>query len=531
MMNWRDQTTLVAPAILALAVFYLLTLVEGQNWSGDFSLYILHAQNLVEGRHYLDTGYLLNPVSRFVGPYGYPPVYPILLAPVYALSGLDLEAFKWVAVACFCIALWLMAKIVEFRLNPRWGLFLVLVVGLNPYLWDFTNLIRADFTFMMFCYLSLFLMLSFFAKDQDRSITPSGKIAASILIGSSLYLAYGTREIGIVLPLTLLTFDIVCRRRISLVTIGALGIFVLLAWLQSLWFSASFIPEYVENNLKNLIGERSASVELNHLRFVDLNPGHILDRIIGYRWALQGFWPPSSNDYINKLNELLFNLLSLLAIGGYIQALIRKITVVEIFVAGYIAVLLLFGAPPTIRYLIPIFPFFLFYGFFFCQQAVFYRLPRLKYVLAASYFLLLATISLPVMTSMTYPHLERGITHPDARAMFRFVRTKTAPDDTIIFIKPRIMALMSKRKSATWPSRLYSDPATMNLFFNALEADYYVDMNLATWMLPLNRSESPSQCFRTVFRNEYFAIYRYERPSCKTPEAAADSTDDTQGSR
>ena len=62
--TWIDQPVAVPLAILALTVFYLLTLVQGQNWSGDFSLYILHAQNLVEGRHYLDTGYLLNPVSQ-----------------------------------------------------------------------------------------------------------------------------------------------------------------------------------------------------------------------------------------------------------------------------------------------------------------------------------------------------------------------------------------------------------------------------------------------------------------------------------
>jgi len=109
--TWIDQPVAVPLAILALTVFYLLTLVQGQNWSGDFSLYILHAQNLVEGRHYLDTGYLLNPVSQFVGPYGYPPVFPLLLAPVYAFFGFDLEAMKWVGVLSFSVSLWPMAPV------------------------------------------------------------------------------------------------------------------------------------------------------------------------------------------------------------------------------------------------------------------------------------------------------------------------------------------------------------------------------------------------------------------------------------
>jgi 4-amino-4-deoxy-L-arabinose transferase-like glycosyltransferase len=289
--RWIDHPAAVALAILALAIFYLVTLVKGQNWSGDGSLLILHAQNLVEGRHYLDTGYLLNPVSQFVSPYGYPPVFSLLLTPVYAFFGLDLEAFKWVGVLSFCSSLWMAAKIFEIRLERRFVFFLVLVVGLTPYLWDVTNVINADFTFMVFCNLSLFLMLHFLAGDQDRLQAPGRQIMAGVLIGLSIYLAYGTREIGVVLPLTLLTYDIVCRRRISLVSIVALGIFVIFAWLQSLWLSASFIPEYFEENLKHLTDKPSSPAEMNHLNFVDLDPRNILDRIIGYRWALQWFWP------------------------------------------------------------------------------------------------------------------------------------------------------------------------------------------------------------------------------------------------
>lgn len=516
--EWIDHPTAVPLAILTLAVFYLATLVKGQNWSGDGSLYILHAQNLVEGRHYLDTGYLLNPVSMFVSPYGYPPVFPLLLAPVYAFFGLDLEAFKWVGVLSFCFSLWLVAKIFETRLERRFVFFLVLTVGLTPYLWDVTNVINADFTFMVFCYLSLFLMLHFLAGDQGRLQASGRQIAASVLIGLSMYLAYGTREIGVVLPLTLLTYDIVCRRRISLLSIAALGIFVIFAWLQSIWFSASFIPEYFEENLKHLTDKPSSPAEMNHLKFVDLDPRNILDRAFGYRWALQRFWPSSSSAFINTLNELLFNLFSLLAVGGYILALIRRITVVEIFLAGYIAVLLLFGAPPTVRYLTPIFPFFLYYGFLLCQEKIFPRVPRLKYLVAGGGFLLLAIISLPVMTTVKYPQLEYGITHPGATAMFRFIREETRKDDTIVFIKPRIMALMTGRSSATWPSKRYSSPEAMNHFFEAVHADYYVDMNLSLWMRPLTNSERPSNCFRSVFKNEYFVIYRYRNRFCQELE-------------
>ena len=104
---------------------------------------------------------------------------------------------------------------------------------------------------------------------------------------------------------------------------------------------------------------------------------------------------------------------------------------------------------------------------------IFPRLPRLKYLLACGYALLLVVISVPIMTTMKYPQLEQGITHSGAQAMFRFVREETAPDDIIVFIKPRIMALMAGRDSATWPSRAYSGPVATNHFFEAVRITMY----------------------------------------------------------
>jgi hypothetical protein len=82
---------LAADAILVVAcVFQLLSIRDGQPWGDDFAQYIAHARNLVEGRPYGDVGVLR--AGQFLGPAEYPPVFPLMLAPVYCLFGPNLTA-------------------------------------------------------------------------------------------------------------------------------------------------------------------------------------------------------------------------------------------------------------------------------------------------------------------------------------------------------------------------------------------------------------------------------------------------------
>jgi hypothetical protein len=89
--------------LTAIAVFYLVTIRAGQRWGDDFSMYILHARNIVQGSNYQDTGYLYDPFTAVIGPRFYPPVFPLALAPLYALFGLNLTSMK-VEVICFFIS-------------------------------------------------------------------------------------------------------------------------------------------------------------------------------------------------------------------------------------------------------------------------------------------------------------------------------------------------------------------------------------------------------------------------------------------
>src|SRR5579883_3684007 len=96
------------PAILiivAIFVFSACTIRDGQVWDDDPAQYILHARNIAEGRPYSQTGYIFNPEYGTLGPRSYPPGFPLLLAPVWALRGLDLNAMKLLECGMFAAAL------------------------------------------------------------------------------------------------------------------------------------------------------------------------------------------------------------------------------------------------------------------------------------------------------------------------------------------------------------------------------------------------------------------------------------------
>jgi hypothetical protein len=94
-------------AVAAISSLYFFGLTSGHVFvQDDFAAYVMHAANVVEGRPYTSIQYVPNPPAPWVSPAnGYPPMYPVLLAPVYWLNGLDLRAMKMVTVFTFVIFL------------------------------------------------------------------------------------------------------------------------------------------------------------------------------------------------------------------------------------------------------------------------------------------------------------------------------------------------------------------------------------------------------------------------------------------
>ena len=88
------QNYLVNTIIILIALFYIWTNVGGHNWGDDFSMYITHANNIAHGRAYTDSLYIYNPNYPELGPKSYPPVFPLMLAPIIIIFGIKLAYLK-----------------------------------------------------------------------------------------------------------------------------------------------------------------------------------------------------------------------------------------------------------------------------------------------------------------------------------------------------------------------------------------------------------------------------------------------------
>jgi len=500
---------LAIPALVVLIVaVYILNIQPNHDWSGDFSHLIHHAKNLAEGRDFLDTKYLVNPASHFPGPYAYPPVFPIITVPVFWLFGLDLVAFKVTCVVFFGISLLLLSKLFRSSLTHNQLLLFILIIGLNPYFIYLRNSILNDFLFMLFSYASLILMQNVISKKDHPQDSIHFLSKEGIALGVLMYLSYGTREIGIILPLTFIFYEVVSIRRISLHVIVPIAIFFLLYSLQQTWLNRDLTPLEIKTNLSYLLNENVEENAIDHFHFISTDPAAILERLQGYRWAAQDFLPDTKSVTLNSINSIIFNLASVLMALGFFVRLSKKITVIEIFFFGYISVLLLFGAPATIRYLVPLFPFFIYYIFIAYKKFIFKR-RGLSKILAAIFLSCVSIIYIIFYLSQDYSQLNNGVEHPKAKEVFNYIRENTDPDDMIMFEKPRVLALYTNRKTTPNLGKSYYEEEFLNNYFTVIKGDYYVTMNLHDWIFPLEETTEPTSKFVQVFKNSHFVIYRF----------------------
>src|SRR3990172_9966583 len=122
----------VISLILAIGIFYFMTIRDGHDWGSDFAMYIHHAKNIVEGEKYSDTGYIYNPDNP-ISPRTYPPLFPIILAPVYKWYGLDLNLMKAEVTLFFLFWLYVIFLLFKDDLPYNYLMALIAIIGLNPF--------------------------------------------------------------------------------------------------------------------------------------------------------------------------------------------------------------------------------------------------------------------------------------------------------------------------------------------------------------------------------------------------------------
>jgi hypothetical protein len=487
-----NNTWLFSLSLAILAIFYILTLASGNSWTGDDIQYIRHAINLAEGNTYVDRLYITNAMAS-ISPKAYPPVFPLIISVLYATFGLNFIAMKVTLIGFFIASLGLLKIIFKQHTSSITCTLLILYLGFNPEFWFFKDRILSELPFLFFALSALLLMqLNDFNKTYLNTV----------LLGSIMYLSYGTREIGLVLPLTLITYELWHYRKVTLHSMLAIIIFILLAMAQKLALEAP--PTHLEFKQQLDLLIPSGASPPTTFSHINIDIDNVLNQGTRCYWSLYQFlqlqYLPFSGFFY------LFSIMC--ALIGFVTALSKKIKFTEIYFAGYFCALLLFSGFDGFRYLLPILPIYVMYLFTgFIQLTSFCRHNTKLSVIGALMIIFLNTAGFANKKS----HLSRSsMLNTKQEQLYSFISNHTKTTDIIVTRKPRILSFFTQRPASTYPDPI-DTPDWFMKYLNAIQAKYLVMSPLLTkahnkkeinWVLNHHKKE-----LSLVFDNKTFKVY------------------------
>jgi 4-amino-4-deoxy-L-arabinose transferase-like glycosyltransferase len=421
-MRLPHKATHLLPLILLLltiAAFHAATIRPGHIWADDFAMYIHHAQNIVDGQPYAQTGYLFTPTAP-VGPRMYPPVFPLLLAPVVRFFGVNLIPMKFEQVLFFVLALAVICLYWQHDLGREYTIALAAILGFSPHFWAAKDNVLSDLPFLLFFYVAAVLV-------QRAPRDGPAQWPWAILIGIALYLAIGTRTAGIALLGGLVLYDLLKYRAITRITVVALSTCAALLLLQS-----------------HFIGSEFGSYNGTFHATLGTVGAHLIS---SYPRTLAGFWVASTQ---TALSFFPLGAVALLTLAGLFYQYKRGLTIVEAFLVPYAAMLILWPFSPGIRLVFPVIPWIVFLALTGLRGLTEKFAPRHVSTAVCAFLLL---ISVPFVTA--YRHMDFGLIRqstglPEFNQLCQAVHERTRSQDVLIYFRARALALYTSRTASAY---------------------------------------------------------------------------------
>jgi 4-amino-4-deoxy-L-arabinose transferase-like glycosyltransferase len=451
--TYKQHWLPVALLFALIGGFLFVSTRGGHALGDDFTMYINHARNIAEGKPYGATGYIYNPDYPGIGPKTYPPGFPLLLAPVYKIFGLNFEALKLVGI----ITAWLSVLLFYFywrkELPTAPLLLLLAVLAFSPVICFLKDNIISDLPFL--CWVALTLLLVQRIYEQGRLIV--AQPVSAILLGVSIYLAYGTRSIGILLLVALVLYDLWHTRQFPLMlrplTLEVIGVTACLVVLQTYFVHSD-----------SSYGDQFAITARN-----------VLANLKAYASEFSVFW---GGGFPGIARLGLFGCMCALTAWGFLVSLKQRVTYLAIFALIYMPPILLVSLQIQLRYLVPLMPpmlYFIWRGLSDLSNR-FSKVDTTRVWLPQAAF---AALALTILTSYAVVYrrtnwqpYNEGVSRNETRQVASFIQQTTAPEDVLAFIYPRTLALLTERRFAAW--HMPTDENELLRYWESIRARYVV---------------------------------------------------------
>jgi hypothetical protein len=490
-MNPRLSTVRGASPILCLCVigiFQLATIQPGMTGGEDSALYLLHARNIAFGRPYLDTGYIYSVETAKYSPAGYPPVFPVMLAPLFRFYGLNPRPYKVMMVCVLVLSLFVIALLYQSEIAPGQLLLLLVLLGFNPFITEQKNEILSDLPFLLFVYVAFLL----FRDAREPKAESSSYLVRAIFAGLFSYLAYGARAIGVGIILSVAAFALFRYHRVPRFSVIAVVTFAVFAGLQS----------------------RFVSINSDYLRIATLGEQSPLKNIHFYSGVMSHLWDAGTGA---SSRLWIFAITTLLSVIGAFRNRHRLFDVTAFFFIGY-ALFLIFWPYHQARYLLPLIPVYFYYlviGIRSVNEFVARRSQAAATMTVAVIVGVLLIAYLGKYTGSDFGPSFDAWDSTSARQLYALVQTSTPKDAIIIASAPRALALYTERRTAQFPEHL--DTENLTRYIAKVRATHLLVSRVgarqwASWCGSACASEP-------VFASPNYMLYKTTLPSSKSSVA------------
>lgn len=440
------------------------TLTNNHSWTNDFSAYIMQAKSIVGGnpRSFIDFNrFTVQQSSVPQGPFAYPWGFPAMLAPFYAVFGLNMIALKSVGVASFLLFVLLLWFGFRKYHSDYWLVCLVCLFALNPNFIAFTDNILSDFPFLLFSTFSIIVIGKIIV--EERVII--SKFWDNIFLGILIAGAFFIRTNGILLLFTLVFTQIVVLSKKYRKSEGVGKNFSLNKLCLSKSIS-SYNPIQVGNSTARellliiipfisffcivsvwtiILPEGGSS----HLSFVrHLTPSIIKQNIIYYISLPSDFFSGTS------CNNILYSISIPFCFIGLLKRYRRDYHII-VYILLTLLIYILWPAWQGLRFLFPVLPFyfsFMLTGVNSFQESMDERRSILKIFCVIPIYVIILLFGIRSMSSaydnvINNREISTGPFSETSDSMFEFIKHNTEADSVVIFFEARTMRMMTGRNS------------------------------------------------------------------------------------
>ena len=300
--------------------------------------------------------------------------------------------------------------------------------------------------------------------------------------GLFIYLSVGTRIIGAVLIPSIIIYEIIKYKKLSLFSITTTILFAIALIIQNILLpSDGYYFDQFKFDFKS-----------------------ILHNIIWYTDSAFVVW---ENGYSNLLKIILFTIVSIIAIIGYIVRIKNNLTILEIFFLTYLGVIILWPYSQGIRYLIPLIPIYLIYVVVGLTQ---FKFIPIKAIRSTLYYLLIIAMFgsyLGRYSKINFNSSYGGIDKKESIQLFKYIKENTKVDDVFIFRKPRVLALYTDREAARY--QYSNNDNDLWNFFESIGATYVIKGYIDDPFFP-RFIERNNNRFVERYSNNDFKIYQIQ---------------------